>query len=98
MQQANSQNLSFDVMDSERFKSSNLFHSRDFELFRPLDDEEIYENVKNYNHLGETNPYLHMIDRAAFIRRHGLTPIFMVDETGFKMLVTSEEHYKHRLN
>ncbi len=98
MTQANSLNLSFDEADIARFQQSNLFSSGEFPHYQPLEPLVIYKNMEDYMHLEGSNPYIHMVDRASFFRRHGLTPLYMVDNTGFKMLVTSEEHYYHKLH
>lgn len=52
-----------------------------------------YSNINN-----ETNDFDLVLDRAMFFKKYGLTPMFLTDVTGSKILVTSHENYNKKLN
>lgn len=98
MQQANSQGFHFSVIDAERFKSSNLLPWQEIPKYHVVDQDDVESAMYQYADLGDRNPYAQMVDRALFFQKYGLTPVFMSDESGLKMLVTSQEYINKRLH
>lgn len=101
--EANSENSILDdgpMVDPEdtKFSNSKLFRKDDMGDFHVIDGEEIMEAFSQYIHLGAGNPYGLMMDRAGFLKRHGLTPVFMVDQSGTRLVVTSDEHIRLKLH
>lgn len=86
---ANSQNLSSKV---------TIFTTDHFDGFYEIDPEDVFEFSEQYMHMGDRNPYAKMIERSNVFLDEGLTPIFMSDESGMILLVSSEEHREKKFH
>lgn len=96
----NSANL---ISNDDLHRYKNIPSSVDFramidqgQLF-PVDTADVL--ALWYAHMGEeNNSYDEMIYRSNFIKKHGLTPVFLSDITGTMMAVTSQENLDNKLN